>query len=776
MFVETDREPSMQSGHRTSDAVVVVGSDGTIIAASGTAASLFGYPEDELVGQPVELLVPDSHRALHEDRRLSGAPASHGRALGTGRWFEARRKDGTTFAADIALTQMRRGADVVTTAVVRDVSGARATPDTEAWLNSITDASQDALIGTTVDGAITLWNPGAQWLYGYAAAEVVGCPIDLLCTAGEHERARETRQAVGRGELVLPYEIEHVRKDGTLTPVLITHRSVTGASGDVMGIVTVHRDESERVRAETMFRGLLEAAPDAMVCVGTDGYIAVVNEETERLFGYPRCQLVGAPIEMLVPDAHRTAHAGHRAAYFEAPRPRIMGEGRQVTARRADGTEFPVDINLSGPLQTADGTLISAAIRDVSERIATDAERERLKAEAAQQRFESQMHRSRRLESLGQLAGGVAHDFNNLLGIILNYTAFAAEEVAAASAERTDERWTAVADDLDQARLAAERGAHLTRQLLAVGQREVFRPEIVDLSDVVRGVEALLRRAVGEDVDVVASFAPDLRPVMADPGKIEQVLVNLAVNARDAMPGGGTLCIDTSNVVIDADHTVERPGARLGPHVRMRVSDTGVGMERDVMERAFEPFFTTKPSGVGTGLGLATVYGIISQAGGDTQIYSEPGIGTSVSVLLPATDAEASVLFEEASDVGAARGETVLVVEDEEAMRALTVRILLGHGYRVIAAGSGSDALIAAADHAGVIDLLLTDVVMPQMLGKEVAQRIVALRPGVRVMFMSGYAQPVLSSRGTLDPEVTLLGKPFTKAVLLATVRDVLDA
>ena len=776
MVLRTDLQASALSGHPMSDAVVVVGPDGRIVAVSGAATSLFGFGDDELVGQHVELLVPEAHRALHERRRVASARVSHNRALGTGGWFEVRRKDGSTFAADIALTSVRHGGSVVTTAVVRDVSAIRATPDTQAWLTSIGGASQDAVIGTTVDGVIAMWSPGAQWLYGYSAVEVVGLSVDRLWPAGEHERARATLQAAARGERVLPYEIEHVRKDGTLTPVLVTHSPVIGASGDVVGIVTVHRDESERVRAESMFRGLLEAAPDAVVCVGADGYIAVVNGQTERLFGYPRQQLVGAPIEMLVPEAQRASHAEHRQAYFEAPRPDIMGEGRQLTARRADGSEFPVDISLSGPLDTEHGTLISAAIRDVSERVATDAERERLKAEAAQERFESQAHRSRRLESLGQLAGGVAHDFNNLLGIILNYNAFAAEGVAAAAAEQSDERWAAVADDLEQARLAAERGAELTRQLLAVGQREVFRPEIVNLNDVVLGVEALLRQAVGEGVEVLISVAPDLCPVMADPGKIEQVLVNLAVNARDAMPGGGTLSIDTSNVVIDAEHAVQRPGVGIGTFVRMRVSDTGVGMDREVLERAFEPFFTTKASGFGTGLGLATVYGIISQAGGDTLIYSEPGIGTTVSVLLPVTDVGLSVLADEAPDPGSARGETVLVVEDEGAMRELTVRILQGHGYHVIAAGSGPDALAVVADHEGTIDLLLTDVIMPHMLGKEVAERFVAQRPGARVIFMSGYAQPVLSSRGTLDPAVSLLGKPFTKARLLGAVRDVLDA
>jgi len=554
-----------------------------------------------------------------------------------------------------------------------------------------------------------------------------------------------------------------VADEGTIVKVNQAAEALFGYSG------------SERVGADSMFRILLEAAPDAVVGVGAEGHIAIVNEQVERLFGYTRSELVGAPLEMLVPEGRRFDHVGHRQAYLRDPRPRMMGAGRQLSARRADGTEFPVDVSLSAPLHTDEGTLISATIRDASERIATEAERDRLKAEAAQERFESQMHQSRRLESLGQLAGGVAHDFNNLLGIILNYIAFVAEEVAKESPDGSDPRWRAVVEDLEQARRAAERGAQLTRQLLAVGRCEVVCPEVVDLSAVVLGVESLLRRAVGEDVDVRTSLAPDLADVLVDPGQIEQVLVNLTVNARDAMPGGGTLSIDTDNVVVDADHWVRRPGLTLGPHVRLRVSDTGVGMARHVVERAFEPFFTTKPSGVGTGLGLATVYGIINKAGGDAQIYSEPGIGTTISVLLPVTDVPASAVTVVDERDAAARGETILVMEDEDAMRELTARILERHGYRVVSVGRGADAITAAARHPGSIDLLLTDVVMPQMLGRELAEQIVAARPGVRVLFMSGCAHCVLASGGTLDLGTAHLDKPFTRSVLLAKVREILD-
>ncbi|MGZ4561647.1 MAG: ATP-binding protein, partial [Mycobacteriaceae bacterium] len=268
--------------------------------------------------------------------------------------------------------------------------------------------------------------------------------------------------------------------------------------------------------------------------------------------------------------------------------------------------------------------------------------------------------------------------------------------------------------------------------------------------------------------------SPKLWPVVADPGQVEQVLVNLAVNARDAMPGGGTLSIDTRNIAVDEDYAAARPPLAPGRYVCVRVSDSGIGMTPDVLDQAFEPFFTTKPKGEGTGLGLATVYGIITQAGGYVQIYSEAGLGTTFTALLPATDQAVEPVERPTSPTGVHGGHTVLVVEDEDAMREVTRRILVRNGYTVLLAGSGADAIRLAEAHAGDIHVLLTDVVMPQMLGKEVAERIAELRPEARVLYMSGYAHPVLTSQGSLEEGVVLVEKPFTEAALLTRVRQVI--
>jgi len=519
------------------------------------------------------------------------------------------------------------------------------------------------------------------------------------------------------------------------------------------------------------FVGLLEAAPDAMVCVGGDGRIALVNAQVERLFGYGREELVGEPVELLVPDGVRDVHPGHRAGYLADPRPRPMGAGMELAGRRRDGSTFPAEISLSA-IDTTEGVLVTAAVRDITERLEFQADRERLRVQAERGRLERQLHQSQRLESLGQLAGGVAHDFNNLLGAILNYSAFVAEEVAA---EAGQSRWDAVLDDVNEIQQAARRAADLTHQLLAFARREVIQPRVLDLNAVVASVQQLLVRTLGEHVELTIALDGDLRPVLADPGQIEQVLVNLAVNARDAMPSGGRLTIETRNTQVDEAYAGGRPNLVPGWYAGLKVSDTGTGMPQEVIDRAFEPFFTTKPKGQGTGLGLATTYGIITQAGGALRIYSEPGLGTTLDVLLPMTE-QVRVQETRPAEPAPGAGQTVLVVEDEAALREVTRRLLSRNGYQVLAAAGGQGALDLLASHRGLIDVLLTDVVMPRMQGREVAERVRALQPGARVLYMSGYTQGLLGEQGVLEPGVQLIEKPFTERGLLVRMNEVLSA
>ena len=521
-----------------------------------------------------------------------------------------------------------------------------------------------------------------------------------------------------------------------------------------------------------LFVGLLDGAPDAMVCVAADGQIALVNAQTERLFGYRREELVGQQMEILVPDAVRAAHEAHRTEYLANPERRPVWVRTEPSCHRRDGSTFPGDISLSA-IDTPDGILVMAAIRDVTERLEVLAERQRLRGQAERDKMERQLQQSQRLEILGELAGGLAHDFNNLLAVISSYAALVSAELAKGGSQVS---LPSVHEDVLQIQRAAERAADMTHQLLAFACPENTQPRPLNLNEVIKGVEQLLIRTLGAHVVLTTSMDPDLCAVLAEPGQIEQVLVTLAVNAGDAMPTGGELTLTTATTDIDATDPASRTGVVPGRYACMKVSDTGAGMTREVIDRAFEPFFTTKPRGEGTGLGLASVYGIITQARGHVRVYSEPGIGTTFTILLPATgnDTVPPRAPAPASASACGTGETILVVEDERAMREVTRRILSRGGYQVITAANGREAIQVATNHDGGIDVLVTDIVMPQMLGQEAAERIRALRPGVKVLFMSGYTRGLLDSKGIAAGDVNLIEKPFTEESLLTRLRQII--
>jgi PAS domain S-box-containing protein len=507
---------------------------------------------------------------------------------------------------------------------------------------------------------------------------------------------------------------------------------------------------------------LLESVPDAVVAVARDGAIVLVNREAERVFGYERDELLGEPVEMLVPARFRNEHLAHRQEYFQEPTTRALGSGLEFHGLRRDGSEFPLDIAVS-PLGAGEGTSAIVVVRDLSE--AKEFERRR-DEELARANREARIAQSRRLESLGQLAGGVAHDFNNLLGVILNYAEFVAEEL---------EEGTTAHTDVVEIRKAAERATELTRQLLIFSRRETVKPAPVDINEVVRDIERLLRRTLGEHVELVVDLHGDLPAVLADPGQVEQVLVNLAVNARDAMPDGGRLQIETSEVELDRDFLHEHPDISPGRYARLTITDSGSGMEPEVAARAFEPFFSTKRKGEGTGLGLATVYGIVTGAGGQISLYSEPGEGTVFRVHLPAVDSTVPAGAGERAVALTGRGESVLLVEDEDTVRALAKRILTEGGYRVTATSGGREALRLLEDPRQEFDLLISDVVMPGMRGVELARRAEGLRPELPVLMMSGYTTPLDEEDRRAMAESPLLEKPFSRRDLLGEVRALLD-
>lgn len=513
-----------------------------------------------------------------------------------------------------------------------------------------------------------------------------------------------------------------------------------------------------------LFEQFLEFAPDAIVGIDRSGEIALVNQQTERLFGYPREELIGRRVEMLLPERFREQHTGHRGAYFADPRTRPMGAGLDLYGLRSDGTEFPAGISLSS-MDPGGRPMAIAAVRDMTDRV--EAEREK-QALISQMEHEKQRDQASRLESVGQLAGGVAHDFNNLLGVVLNYADFVAEEIGEESPSY---------QDVKEIRRAAERATQLTRQLLTFSRREVVKPQPISLNDSVREMERLLRRTIGEHIDLVVKFGRDLPAVMADPGQLEQVLVNLALNARDAMPQGGRLKIETAAVEVDADFLDENPDLSRGQYVRLTVADTGTGMDDATLGRVFEPFFTTKPKGEGTGLGLATVYGIVRGGGGAISIYSEVGEGTTFRVHLPAIDATVPAGSEADHAPGPdGGGERILVVEDEDAVRTLANRILTRAGYEVTAASRAAEAVDLLQGAGERFDMLLTDVVMPEMRGIELVQVAESVAPELPILMMSGYSTPMLEEERQMIARVPLLEKPFSGSALLSHVRELLDA
>jgi PAS domain S-box-containing protein len=526
------------------------------------------------------------------------------------------------------------------------------------------------------------------------------------------------------------------------------------------------------------FRGVLEAADDAAVGVGQGGLIALVNTKAEALFGYTRLELIDQPVEMLVPQALPDAGADGRPRRGRGLVTQEVGAATPLQGRRKDGSEFPVEISLSA-IETDAGPLVSFAIRDASDRVETRREQDRAEVQSERDLLESRLHQSHRLESLGQLAGGVAHDFNNLLAAILNYVSFASEEITKELELRPPEardRLKAVLEDVGQIGAAAERAASLTHQLLAFGRRDVRNLEVLDLNSVVNKVETLLRRTLGEHVELITHIARDLEAVRADRGQIEQILLNLAVNARDAMPNGGTLSVNTENFAVDDAYAMIHPAVEAGSYVRLRVTDTGTGMDRETLERAFEPFFSTKSRDKGTGLGLATVYGIVSQTAGMVELHSDIGVGTTVTILLPTVASAVSKPDVPRVVSRQTEEETLLIVEDEALVLDVATRILTQHGYRVLAARSGAEALELIDGYQGVLHLLLTDVVMPGSTGRDVAESVSKVRPKTRVLYMSGYPESVIASQGVIDQGIRLLSKPFKALDLLEHVRAVLDA
>ncbi|MGH1346303.1 MAG: ATP-binding protein [Nannocystales bacterium] len=504
------------------------------------------------------------------------------------------------------------------------------------------------------------------------------------------------------------------------------------------------------------FQDFLEVAPDAMVVMAPDGVITLVNAQTESLFGYTRGELVGERIELLIPERFRMRHPEHREGYFCEPEKRGMGAGLELWGLRKDGREIPIEISLS-PVKTDSGMMVSSSIRDISDRLAAREERARM---------ERQLQAGQRMEAVGRLAGGVAHDFNNVLTVIRTYTVFLCDKFSEGDPVR---------EDLDVILDASERATRLVAQLLAFSRRQIQELRVVNLDDEVSNVGSMLRRLIGTDIGLRMNLDEGLGRVRVDPTQVEQVLMNLAINARDAMPDGGDLTIETANVEISEGGVTEgKTTVPPGSYVMISMTDTGCGMNEETQNQMFEPFFSTKAQG--TGLGLSTVFGIVKQSNGYLRVDSEVGKGTTFKVYLPRVDTPAATPKpQRAKALPLAGSERILLVEDEEMVRRAVSRILRARGYDVLEAVHGGDALEVAGEHGQQIDLVLTDVIMPEMGGRELAERLTVRWPGLKVVYMSGYTDDAVVHQSVLDEGVAFVQKPFTPSALLSKIRAVLD-
>jgi two-component system, cell cycle sensor histidine kinase and response regulator CckA len=503
-----------------------------------------------------------------------------------------------------------------------------------------------------------------------------------------------------------------------------------------------------RVRAsEERYRELVENAHDIIYSHDLEGNYMSINKAGELITGYTVQEALKLNFtDTIAPEFLQKARemvkrklAGERVTAYEL----------EIIAK--DGRRITVEVNTKLVYQDGVPVGVQGIARDAS----------------ARKQLEDQLRQSQKMEAIGRLAGGVAHDFNNLLTAINGYSKLALQ--------RLDDN-SSIRPYLEEVKKAGERAANLTRQLLAFGRKQILQPLPLDLNSVVTDMNKMLRRLIGEDIELTATLASDLKRIIADPGQIEQVLVNLIVNARDAMPTGGKIIIETANAQLDLEYTNHHVGVKPGNYVMLAVSDTGIGMNEETRARIFEPFFTTKDEGKGTGLGLSTVYGIVQQSGGSIWVYSEPNRGTSFKVYLPELPSHAEIREAHAKeDELLAGSETVLLVEDDEVVRRLTQKILEQAGYKVLAATGGEEAMrLCSNKHS--IDLLLTDVVMPESSGKEVADRLSTLIPGLSVLYMSGYTDEAIVHHGVLDSNVKFIQKPFTPAALAKKVREILDA
>ena len=632
----------------------------------------------------------------------------------------------------------------------------------QEYLRAIVETSPNPIFVKNAEGRFTLINKAVEVAYGRPGNEILGrTEADLNGYHAEiqtfihddDEVIRTLRpKFIPEEELTNPKTGETRSYQTIKVPLKVPGNGTVHVLGVATDITERKRTEQTLRETEERYRLLFDSNPLPMWVYDREtlGFLAV-NDAAVSQYGYSRDEFLSMTIKDIRPSEDVPVLLENIS---DEQGVNLAGVWQH---KRKDGNSIDVEI-ISHPLTFAGKNAKLVLANDVTER---------KKAEAALRDTEDQLRQSQKLEGVGQLAGGIAHDFNNLLTVISGFSALAMRGL-----KPEDPLFS----NLEEIKKAGDRAASLTRQLLAFSRRQVLQPRVLNLDTAVTDMEKMLRRIIGEHIDLRAVLEPTLGNVNADPGQIEQIILNLVVNARDSMPHGGKLTIETDNVYLDEDYVKDHVGAQVGPHVMLAVTDTGQGIDEKTLERIFEPFFTTKEMGKGTGLGLSTVYGIVKQSGGNIWVYSELSRGTTFKIYLPRVDDSVEECKRSLEETKLTKGsETILLVEDEEMLRKLGRQTLKGHGYHVLEAANGDEAIAIAAKHEGPIDLLLTDVIMPGMNGREVATCLLEKRPSLRVLFMSGYTDDAIVHQGVLDESANFIQKPFSPDGLARRVREVLD-
>jgi two-component system cell cycle sensor histidine kinase/response regulator CckA len=733
----------------TANAVLISDRHGKVVWVNSAFEQLTGYTREEMLGHDTRLLRSGQNsQALYAEmwRTILEGKVWRGELVN-------RRKNGSLYDEEMTITPVLNGAEEIThfIAIKLDITERKRNEEQSCRLAQAIETSPELIGMASPEGCFTYVNQAFLKICGYSEDELLGKRFDIVLSpnnpAGliDDLGVRMFQSSGWTGECLV------LRRDGTDFPVVLRAGRVEDKEGRTVGSFGIAEDITERKRKEEELRGLaaiVEGSDDAIIGKTLEGTILSWNAGAERMYGYSAAEAIGKPISMII--SHE--RADEMLEIIEKLKQGEVVKRLETIRVRSDGKQIHIALTVS-PIKDATGKIIAASAigRDITE----------------SRRMEEMFRQAQKMEAVGRLAGGVAHDFNNLLSVIIGYS-----EMLLDSASRDSQAYR----HAEEIKKSGHRAASLTRQLLAFSRQQVLEPRVLDLNQIVAGIEKMLRRLIGEDIELRTSLDPALGAVKADPGQIEQVIMNLAVNARDAMPQGGKLVIETSNVDLDENYALLHMPAATGRYVLFSISDTGTGIDAETKAHIFEPFFTTKELGKGTGLGLATVYGIVKQSGGYIWVYSEPKQGAVFKIYLPRIDKAVQQIQLTAGSPQVFRGtETILLVEDEESLRTMTRTLLEQSGYKVLEAKNGVQAVEVAREHQGAIHLLLTDVVMPGTNGPTLVAKLVPLRPEMKVLYVSGYSGNYATGSGLVEMGWHLLQKPFSRDVLLRKVREVLE-